>query len=347
MSRDDLHFFDAAEARRNPGACRLQLARAGCCAVAAALPDDLCAKLVAHVDAELAAALRDVAEAPDAASCDSIAESHFGSVRARECRFDLKLRLDGTVREGVRALVAAVRGLLHGEVSPAGELIELACLVSDPGARRQPLHADTPCETRLSRYGPPTPCRPLLSVFVALQDVSEAMGPTLLCPGTHVQEAHELLEQVPPVELTTDAVLERHGAVAAVCSAGTIVLMDSRLLHCGGANAPVKAGGARRRIFYTTWRRPDDGSGQAAPAAPAPLSGDGEDDKLNGDWSLRSELEGAFRLADFLEGDEASGPKDVAKLPECSVCAGSPRHQLRASSRSRSRSARGSMRSTQ
>ncbi len=37
------------------------------------------------------------------------------------------------------------------------------------------------------------------------------------------------------------------GGQMASCSSGTALLMNSRLLHCGGANL---IGGARRRLFY-------------------------------------------------------------------------------------------------
>ena len=36
----------------------------------------------------------------------------------------------------------------------------------------------------------------------------------------------------------------------AVSSPGTAILMNSNLLHCGGANLPAAMGGSRRRLFY-------------------------------------------------------------------------------------------------
>ncbi|CAE8719638.1 unnamed protein product, partial [Polarella glacialis] len=76
------------------------------------------------------------------------------------------------------------------------------------------------------------------------------MGPTVLCPGTHNSACHEALEQVPAADRASIATLERFGAVHAVCEAGTAVLMDSRLLHCGGANLQPEAGGSRRKLLY-------------------------------------------------------------------------------------------------
>ena len=48
--------------------------------------------------------------------------------------------------------------------------MELSCLITDCGAPRQNVHVDT--------GGWKTACAPLLTVFVALQDIQEAMGPT-------------------------------------------------------------------------------------------------------------------------------------------------------------------------
>lgn len=47
----------------------------------------------------------------------------------------------------------------------------------------------------------------------------------------------------------------------AVSSPGTAILMNSNLLHCGGANLPAAVGGSRRRLFYvagfaSTYREP-------------------------------------------------------------------------------------------
>jgi hypothetical protein len=59
-----------------------------------------------------------------------------------------------------------------GTVELEAPLVELACLISDPGAPRQNVHVDT--------GGWKTACAPLLSVFVSLQETAEDMGPTML-----------------------------------------------------------------------------------------------------------------------------------------------------------------------
>eukprot|EP00434_Breviolum_minutum_P000192 symbB.v1.2.000161.t2/scaffold9.1/size550961/17 len=95
-----------------------------------------------------------------------------------------------------------------------------------------------------------TACAPLLTVFVALQDIQEAMGPTQVFPGTHDDPyLQQWLSVMPGAERTPE---QFGGGQMATCSSGTALLMNSRLLHCGGANL---RDGARRRLFYMTWQK--------------------------------------------------------------------------------------------
>ena len=73
--------------------------------------------------------------------------------------------------------------LLTELVGDAGVLQEIACLISEPGSRQQPLHPDTPY----------TSSPPLYAAFVALQDIDVEMGPTVYLPGTHTREVGNAL----------------------------------------------------------------------------------------------------------------------------------------------------------
>ena len=78
----------------------------------------------------------------------------------------------------------------------------------------------------------------LITGFVALQDVTEAMGPTLIVPCTANKVAHmEVYEALNPAALT--AALQKYQARGHVCTlrAGDMVLMDSRALHLGGGSS--------------------------------------------------------------------------------------------------------------
>lgn len=81
----------------------------------------------------------------------------------------------------MRELLAGVAGTVVARaVGEDATLYELAALVSEPGAPRQPVHPDNPYQD----------AAPLLTCFVALQDISIDMGPTTFLPRTHTKEAH-------------------------------------------------------------------------------------------------------------------------------------------------------------
>ena len=124
------------------------------------------------------------------------------------------------------------------------------------------------------------------TVFVALQDVTPEMGPTYLCPETHNYEHHSALDAMQKMGLEHEEMLERLGGVPALCRCGDAYIMNSQLLHCGGAQASRGAGGTRRRLLYVTWHLPGI---------------------TPGEHSLRDELVGRFRLGDF-DGGPALPP---------------------------------------
>lgn len=121
---------------------------------------------------------------------------------------------------------------------------ELACMLSDPGARRQPVHPDAPAESAAhEEEARPVSC----TAFVALQDVDVAMGPTVVWRGTHTAAAHAAWEE------ERVRCLARSQVCVATLAKGDLLLFDSRALHCGGANLPE--GGQRRRLFYFSLKR--------------------------------------------------------------------------------------------
>ena len=67
-----------------------------------------------------------------------------------------------------------------------------------------------------------------LNTFFAIDDFSAANGATWVVPGTHQREARP-----------ADAELER-GAVCVECRAGSMIVFDSTLWHCGGRNTSGK-----------------------------------------------------------------------------------------------------------
>jgi len=102
------------------------------------------------------------------------------------------------------------------------EVWELAALVSVPGAAPQAVHSDTVWSK--------DPC--LVTCFVALQDVTSAMGPTRFFPGTHTKAAHKAFAQ----GANGAEFLPSKRCMDALLPAGACSLYDGRLLHCGTAN---------------------------------------------------------------------------------------------------------------
>eukprot|EP00854_Cymbomonas_tetramitiformis_P024867 gene24867-30307_t len=88
----------------------------------------------------------------------------------------------------------------------------------------------------------------LISAFVALQDVNEFMGPTLIVPGTNTAIVHEeVLAAQGPAE--RHEILGRYealpGVVKCTLKKGDAVLLDSRALHLGSANVSE-----HRRVLF-------------------------------------------------------------------------------------------------
>lgn len=165
-------------------------------------------------------------------------------IHAAEKRLCLKLPMDLPVHNALQELlkVPSLRNLLEGSVTKNAKLYDLTCVVSEPGAAAQPPHPDTTSKLESHR---------LVSIFVALQPVNEAMGPLNVYPGTHKEEMYSSLQRLGSAERA-----QRLKVVTAQlsCGAGDVIVMDSRLWHCGGANN--SAYGARRRVFCASWFRP-------------------------------------------------------------------------------------------
>jgi Phytanoyl-CoA dioxygenase (PhyH) len=149
------------------------------------------------------------------------------------------------------------------------ELFELAAFYTATGAPRQVLHADT--------LWTKTPA--LFTCTVALQDVTEDMGPTLFIPGSFTKEMHKKFDSE-DVKVK-DGVLLKNPHKLSTLSIGDAAVYDSRVLHCGTPNKSEKS----RILFYATFRNP---------------KGPGKDSDFWNVASIRPEYVGKFKLKDFL-----------------------------------------------
>ena len=223
-----------------PPACAARFAREGMLRVNGVVSLETCARLREQLDGQL----------------DEARTVQGGFVPA-ERRWDVFLPVDESILGVLAEAIGKLRPLIDQLFAPDAALCELSALITDGGSPRQGLHYDTGMEADAPL---------LMTCFVALQDISEEMGGTVMLPRTAHAAAHQQLAQVDEEQLgdmrgaaATVGALKDLPVVRCAIGAGDVVLMDSRLLHCGGANTSAAS---RRRLFYFTVC---DGGGKALP----------------------------------------------------------------------------------
>mgnify|MGYP000382981782 CR=1 FL=1 len=204
--------------------------------------------------------------------------NRFGNVHSKQNRWDFRLRLDEVVAPIVAKLMRKLSPILAGtHAGTSAHLCELSSLVSDPGNSRQPLHSDTQIDLNED-----ADINHIVTCFFALQPIDASMGPTVIMPKTHNAAAHRAIKGGAngdkPVPSTANFkpnvqsnLKESNGDAAAratalaVCNVGDAVIMDSRALHCGGANKSNR----RRVLFYMSFH---SGNADRKPAFGSTLS---------------------------------------------------------------------------
>mmetsp|Transcript_22426 Transcript_22426/g.29345 ORF Transcript_22426/g.29345 Transcript_22426/m.29345 type:complete len:373 (+) Transcript_22426:33-1151(+) len=168
----------------------------------------------------------------------------FGNVLAKKSRHDLLLPLEES-REMIQALDELIGdGGVLGSIVDAtlgkdAELYELGALISDPGSERQEIHPDIEYQEALI---------PLLTCFVALQDITESMGPTTFLPQTHKSlEDHNKLNGGQAIR---NKFLNDAPSVLSTLKCGDCSIFNPCTMHAGGSNQSDQ----RRVLFYITFR---------------------------------------------------------------------------------------------
>jgi ectoine hydroxylase-related dioxygenase (phytanoyl-CoA dioxygenase family) len=218
-------------AAANPAKARAAVRVSGLCRVNGVLSDGVVDTLLAHVNGVLA----------DACSRIAVDEKDFAPVLSPSQRWDLKLALTPPVIAALSQALGPLKDVCGELLGSEAVLFECAALVSDPQAPRQPVHPDTAYHLH---QGPA-----VLTVFIALQDVHENMGPTIFLPCTHTREAHAAFND-PSEASGKEALLSRSPKQLGLLDSGDAIIFDSRLLHCGSANESE----ARRVIFYFSFK---------------------------------------------------------------------------------------------
>ena len=181
------------------------------------------------------------------AKSPELARSLFGVEDIRKNRCDLQLSLlrntseKHQVADVLQELLGeegSLRSIYEDLVTTAGEFYELAAVITNPGSDRQQVHPDLPFRSEA----------PLYVLFLALQDITEAMGPTSFLPRTHTAKAIELFDN----PQTKDDLLRTSKCLLSTLNKGDAVIFDARLLHCGNANKSDQV----RALFNLSFRNP-------------------------------------------------------------------------------------------
>ena len=168
----------------NPGKEALStITRDGVVRIDSLLTYSLCDRLLSRINKDLLDFLN-----PDLKVVDSV----FGNVLCKENRFDMYLRNEGVYTEALVDLLSSSSyplsqlfdGLFDGEDA---SFHEFSSLISDRGAVSQPIHPDSRHTCTDEGF---TLLGPMYTVFIALQDITKCMGPTIFLPRTNTDQAH-------------------------------------------------------------------------------------------------------------------------------------------------------------
>ena len=144
---------------------------------------------------------------------------------------------DGTSKSNM----GAVGSIIESTLSSDAELYEFASLISDPGSDRQVIHPDIAHQGETQKR-----TGPLLTCFVAIQDIDQSMGPSEFLPHTNTAEYHRQLND----HSLRDDMLKHVPSKISLLNEGDCSIFDATTLHAGTANRSDK----RRRLFYFTFR---------------------------------------------------------------------------------------------
>lgn len=192
------------------------------------VPGDVCDRILADLNA----------------TCDECKEMYGDALR----RTDVLLGADDDgVKEALEFACGEKGGNIRNILSFIDDatedavLVELSVLATEKGADRQVLHPDVAYDA---------PHETLYSVFIALQDVTQDMGPTLFVLNSHDKRTHDQLPKTKWTEKEFD-VLRTKTCAEALLKKGDAVLYNARAFHQGGENTH-----GRRALLTLTFLKP-------------------------------------------------------------------------------------------
>jgi len=145
-----------------------------------------------------------------------------------------------TIQQHLHSKIPPLLGATHwNELS----LCHLSLLVSTPGAAEQSWHADGG-HVNLQQH---LPCH-VANVFIPLQDLPLALGPTEFRPGSHVYTRN-----LAPLLLAAKCRKELRPTLTPTLSLGDVLVFDYRVLHRGKANTTASS---VRNVLVLTYCQP-------------------------------------------------------------------------------------------
>lgn len=227
-----------------PSAVAKLLVRDGCLSIPSVLSSSTIDSLLPYISTELDYYKQEVENG------NLAHDDYFGGINCRGSpgifgkRQDFWLPVSSpVVRSALKEAFQSLQPLLQETVTLDGVVHEVSCLIAEPGAPRQNIHADTivlPCP----QY-PDASMEPMYTFFIAMQDLDDEMGQTIFCPKTHTPEIHLLWNSN---QRQKEMLLGTRDVVQSGLKKGDVSIFDSRILHCGSANNSNK----RRVLFYFT-----------------------------------------------------------------------------------------------
>ena len=201
------------------------------------LSQRIIASLAEHTQQSMAKALAMVRTGQ--ASATALFAEHL--LLGTQCgkRQDFKLPLDHLVSEALSQALSVLGSVLMMLLGESAELFELSALQSGPGTPQQDLHADFPPYGAHDVVG--------FVVFVSMADQTPEMGPTIFLPKTHTRTFHQSLPSV-----YYDRTFEGLPRIAPCLRKGDAIIMNSALIHAGGANTSRD-----RPIFHFSFKVQD------------------------------------------------------------------------------------------
>lgn len=205
----------------------------------------------------------------------------FRNFQSDPLRAQVPVAIEGAVADPAVFEAPSIAVLAQALLGPDYIIGECGIVISHAGAGPQNTHRDSNFlfggradELALPPFA--------MTLLIPLVDVALGMGPTEIWPGTHRHVDEAITTTVPPLSMPL--------------AAGTVVLLDARVLHRGGANVSGPVRPSLYLSYHRSWYLETYGYEQKPPVriTPAMLRRLPEAHRRRFAWALRSQRFGGL-----------------------------------------------------